>query len=105
MSNSSVTETINAYGPISSPHIVFSDIFSSRRSSMASHATDSRKNSASEPSKSHKKEKKEKAKIPTLIMPSIRCADLASRLVAPQNKRARALRRLADPKRNPNNLS
>ncbi|OAQ86838.1 hypothetical protein VFPBJ_00878 [Purpureocillium lilacinum] len=76
---SSAAETINAYGPISSPHIVFSDIFSSsRRNSMASHATDSRKNSASEPAaaaaapKHHHKSNKKALKVPTLIMPSIR---------------------------------
>ncbi|UNI21789.1 hypothetical protein JDV02_007745 [Purpureocillium takamizusanense] len=84
MSNSSAAETINAYGPISSPHIVFSDIFSSsRRSSMASHATDSRKNSVSEQpssssskhnksSKSSKSSSKKTPKVPTLFMPSIR---------------------------------
>ncbi|KAL3955597.1 hypothetical protein ACCO45_011160 [Purpureocillium lilacinum] len=71
MSSSSAAETINAYGPISSPT-------SSRRNSMASHATDSRKNSASEPAaaaaapKHHHKSNKKALKVPTLIMPSIR---------------------------------
>ncbi|KND93320.1 hypothetical protein TOPH_02329 [Tolypocladium ophioglossoides CBS 100239] len=92
MSASSATETLNAYGPVSAPHIsdrknaksVLSEVFGSRRSSMAanpkrgsetssisSSAGDaSRKGSA--PAVPAPPKSKNELKLPTLIMPPMR---------------------------------
>jgi hypothetical protein len=79
--NIQAQQALNAYGPVSSPHIfdrvssskVFADMLGSRRTSAASTPAESRRASAAS-SNGDKKEKKDKKKIklPTPVMPTFR---------------------------------
>ncbi|KAK9435128.1 hypothetical protein VB005_09921 [Metarhizium brunneum] len=85
--NIQAQQALNAYGPVSSPHIfdrasskkVFADMLGSRRPSPASTPAESRRASAASSVASHKdsKDKKDKkdtkkVKLPTAVLPSFR---------------------------------
>ncbi|EFY84390.1 hypothetical protein J3459_010266 [Metarhizium acridum] len=82
--NIQAQQALNAYGPVSSPHIfdrasskkVFADMLGSRRPSPASTPAESRRASAdsSAASNKDKKDKKDskKVKLPTVVLPCFR---------------------------------
>ncbi|KAK2606083.1 hypothetical protein QQS21_003478 [Conoideocrella luteorostrata] len=78
--NIQAQQALNAYGPVSSPHIfdrasskkIFSEMIGSRSSSATNTPNESRRASAASSVGSKKEKKEKKIKMPTVIMPTFR---------------------------------